>query len=298
MIGWDYGNARVGALRSRLLTDVQLRRLGDAGSPEAVVSFLASHDDWRAFVAPSTGEPQGAESGGRLLLDDAVEHHRSARLGMLLRWYEPPARSLVEAVVMPLDLERVLALLRRRRRTATGEGRPGGRIVPGALLSTRALDQLASAATDADMLRDLGRFGVIARRDALALAGRASGATPPEDLEARLCDAWTRARRARAPGDGDQDVLLRQEIDREEADRATVRAALASGGADEAWRAERRVVLDRRARLNRRARRDPLGIAPLLGYRAALELQAFQLRAAAAVMPGAPGVPDPLRDGR
>src|SRR5512143_4260873 len=107
---YDYGNARVAALRGRLLDAVAFRRLADADSAGAFLAGLDRLDDWHAIrreTEPLFGEPQAA-------IEAAIERHRSARLGALAGWYEGPARRLVEALVMPLDGERITAILRRR----------------------------------------------------------------------------------------------------------------------------------------------------------------------------------------
>ncbi len=336
MTGWDYGNARVAALRSRLLDAAALRRLGDAESTAAFLSLLAAFDDWRPFLAPvpgiegepGTGGERGARRGARdfdpgarlrhaRMLDGAIERHRSTRLSALLRWYVPPVRQLVEAVVMPLDLERALSMLRLRRAgqepwpTSPGEGTPPGTatprgtgalpragtpdgdgtfagdavlrgIPPGALLDAGRLVLLSRATGEGGPFRELARLEVIGSGDAARLARDAERGTPPEQLEASLHEAWDRAREARAQDAGEDGRLVLDEIGRERSDRLAVRDMLRSAGLDDAARLERHLALGRMARLGRRARREPLGVAPVVGYRAALEHQALQLRAAMA----------------
>ena len=107
---YDYGNARVAALRGRLVDAAAFRKLADADSAGAFLAGLDRLDDWHAVVRETEallGQPQAA-------IEAAIERHRSARLGGLVGWYEGKARRLVEALVLALDGERLLASIRRR----------------------------------------------------------------------------------------------------------------------------------------------------------------------------------------
>src|SRR3989304_3494266 len=106
---YESGNASIAARRGRLLDGPSLRRLVEAGSAAELLVLLERAEDWRPIlreVAPLAADPQSA-------FEVSVERHRSARLGALPRWYAPPARGLVEALVLPLDAPRRVALLRR-----------------------------------------------------------------------------------------------------------------------------------------------------------------------------------------
>ncbi len=295
MIGWDYGNARVAALRCHLLDGAALRALGEAESGDALVARLAAMEEWRPLLAAApVSAPRPAD-----IVDAAIERHRSGRLSSLLRWYGAPERRLVEAVVMSLDLERVLAVLRRRRargaRAAAGmdgpdSGTDAWRPVPGALLDAGRLARLATSPGHGGPFRELARLDLLERRDAAALAEASERGVPPGELEASLHAAWDRARSARAVDARDDGELVRAELARERRDRAAVRDVLLGTGAADAAALERRLALERMERLARRARRQPLGIAPVLGYHAALEHQALLLRAMSVRAGGDPRV--------
>src|SRR3989304_810132 len=114
---YESGNASIAARRGRLLDGPSLRRLVEAGSAAELLVLLERAEDWRPLVgevAPLAADPQSP-------FEVSVERPRSARLGALPRWYAPPARGLVEALVLPLDAQRVVALLRRRRAGETPE---------------------------------------------------------------------------------------------------------------------------------------------------------------------------------
>ena len=286
--GYDYGNARVAGLRSRLLDAACLRRLGQASGPGDFRALLGQEPDWRR-VGSSPGE---SGRGARSAAEELVEQWRSTRLRSLLRFYEPPIRRLVEALVMPLDEERVIAILRRRR--AGTRDAEDAILAPGALLDRAALERLARLPSDATLLRALGGTGLLAPDAAAALAalaGEASSAGEPEAraaaLETGLREAVERARAGRAGGRGPDAAFVRALLAREAADRAAVAAELAANGPTPAALLDRALLLARWSDLEHRAHRDPLGIGPVAAYVAAVELTVVRLRAILARVAGA-----------
>ena len=271
---YDYGNARVAALRSRLLDAATLRRLEEAESPAALLVLLERFDDWRPILhelGPLTIDPRTAT-------ELAVERHRSARLGGLPPTYGPPALPLVEALVLPLDRERVLEILRRRHADEPPET-VAATVDGGALLDARRLAAIARAPGAPAAVRLAGRFGLMGRTAAEALArGFERDAEWPR-LEAGLVAASEAAREARAAGPGADAGLVRAVLAAERDERAEVAAELEHGGAAAAAELERTRSLARLDRLDATARRDPLGIGAVAGYVAAVEAQAIRLRA-------------------
>jgi len=286
--GYDYGNARVAGLRSRLLDTACLRRLAQASGSGDFRALLGQEPDWRSLQSL----PGEADRDGRTAAEALVERWRGTRQSSLLRFYEPPIRRLVEALVIPLDAERVTALLRCRR-----AGTPGAldaALAPGALLDRAALERLARLPSDAALLRALGETGLLAPEAAAALAalaGEASSATEPEvrtaALEAGLREAVERARAGRAGGRGADASFVRAQLAREAADRAAVAAELAANGPTPAALLDRALLLARWSELEHRAHRDPLGIGPVAAYVAAVELTVVRLRAILARVAGA-----------
>jgi len=163
-----------GCLRSRLPDAALLRRLGQAAGPAELLVLLTQEPGWRS-LGRSPGEPV---AGGRPAVDDLVDRWRATRLGALLGYYEPPVRRLVEALVLPLDAERLVALLRWRR-----AGQPAEAIARtlsrGALLDAATLAWLAGMPTDATLLRALGPTGVVSEGAAAALGASAEAAARP-----------------------------------------------------------------------------------------------------------------------
>jgi hypothetical protein len=277
----DYGNARVAAMRSRLLSGADLRGLGEAGSPAALAGLLERHDDWwpvlRA-VAPIGADPVA-------VVEAAIERHRSARLGALPRFYEPARRGLVAALVASLDLERVVALVRRRRVGATLD-ELGTTLIAGALLGQSELGLLARAPSLAELARALARFGLVDRTDLAGLVAAADPARPPERFEAAIADAVDRARDRWVAGRGRDAAVVRSVLSDERRVRVAASAELLATGAASAALLERGATLARLDALARTGRRDPLGIGPVVGYAAAVDAGAIRLRAILARVTG------------
>ena len=271
---YEYGNARIAALRGRLLDGPSLRRLVEAGSAAELLVLLERAEDWRPIlreVAPLAADPQSA-------FEVSVERHRSARLGALPRWYAPPARGLVEALVLPLDAQRVVALLRRRRAGETPEA-VGATIVGGALLGTAQLGAVGRAPTFAEAVRQLARLGVVQADAVASLAELREVGRAWEPVEAGLMEAFDRARLARVAGRGGDAARVGAIIAAERADREAVAEELRGDGTSAAAHVERATTLARLDRLAAAGPRDPLGIGAVAGYVAAVEAQAIRLRA-------------------
>lgn len=274
---YDYGNARVAALRSRLLDPAALHRLAEADSAGAFLALLERAEDWRPILretAPLVVEPQGA-------VEASIERHRSVRLGTLVTFYPPPAQRLVEALVLPLDRERIIALVRRRLAGEAAEV-VGATIVGGALLDAAALGALVRAPTIAALVRAVGRAGLIPAGEAAMLGREIEQGIDRPKLEARLVAAFERGRVERAVGRDANARTVRAILARARADREAVEVELAAGGPGAAALLERTFTLARLDELARTGRRDPLGIGPVAGYVAALEAQAIRLRASLA----------------
>jgi vacuolar-type H+-ATPase subunit C/Vma6 len=274
MIGYDYGNARVAAMRGRLLQPTELQRLGDAPDAFAFLAALARADDWSAILR--TVAPLGAEPGAAA--DAAIDRHRGERLGRLPGLYEDAPRRLVEALVMGLDLERVLAVLRHRRAGATPEA-AGATIVRGALLDAERLGAVARATRASDVLRPLLAAGLVEPDMGRDLAREAAHADRPERFERALVAACDRARMRRAAGPGEDAGVVREALGREFADRAATAAEGRAHGVSAASLADRALTLTRLDALASSARRDPLGIGVVVSYVAAVEVQAIRVRA-------------------
>lgn len=284
---FDYGNARIAACRSRLLDSEALHLLQAARTPPAMLAALERFDDWRPIVAEvlSLGVPPAQA------IDAAIERHRSRRLAPLPSWYAPPVRGLVEALVLFLDGERLVAILRRRR-AGEAPDRIGSSVAPGALLDAEAIGSLARAPSPSAFLGRADEARLLSPADGRAVAGAWDSGSPPEEVEAALVAALDTARRMRTVDAGEAGRRVAAIIDDEIATRDAAAAQAVSEGAAEAAMVERDATLARLDRLARLGRRDPLGIGVVAGYVAAIEAGTIRLRAtlAGAVAGWPPGL--------
>ena len=267
----DYGNTRVAAWRSRLLDGSAFARLAESASPAVLLASLGRDPEWRNVVrdvAALGGDPAAA-------IDVAIERHRAARLGALPGMYDGRERPLVEALVLSLDAERVIALLRRRH---AGESPDtiGATIIPGALLDAEFLGRLARAVAMGNAVALLGRAGLLSAADQRLLAGTIDGPWPR--TEQILVEALDRTRLRRAVGRSTDARYVRELIERELFDRRQATAELAASGVATAALVERTSTLARLDDVAAAGRTEPLGIRPVAAYVAAVGAEAIRLR--------------------
>jgi hypothetical protein len=188
----------------------------------------------------------------------------------------------VEALVLPLDRQRVVEIARRQ-----GAGEAAERIVEavgrGAVLDGAALGALARAADERSVARALAELGLFTRSEARTLAARWHGPDRRE-LESGIEEAFDAARRRRTVRGGRDGAAIGRLLDAERAERAAVLTELRLNGPEAAADLEREVHLRRLDALAGRGRRDPLGIGVAIGYVAAVDAEAVRLRAALAAV--------------
>jgi hypothetical protein len=274
---YEYGNARIAALRSRLLGPTTLAGLAESATAAVFLATLDRSEDWRPVIR-RVGPPV---ADSRAAVEAAIERHRAGRLGALPGWYTGSARALVEALVLPLDRERIVALLRRRHAGEDGET-VSASIVRGAVLDVPALGRVVRAPTLPSAVTELVDHGVVLVADAPRLRALATDTSMWPSLEAALVEAVERARLARASGRGSEAATVRRSIGEEARIRSFVLDELAASGLAAASALDRIESLRRLDRLAATGRRDPLGIGAVAGYVAAIEAQAIRLRAALA----------------
>ncbi len=273
----EYGNTRVAAMRSRLLTAAELRRLEQASGAAELLGLLERAADWQAVLrglGPLAANPATA-------VEAAAERVHAERLAALPRFYGGSLAGPVEALVLPLDHARLVALLRRRR---AGE-RPeaiGESLVRGALLSVSDLGRIARAPSPADGVLLAARLGVLGRPGADRVVAAIRSGADDARVERLLAQAADQARDALAAGRTRACRRVRALLDDERAIRAAAVAELEAAGAAPASFLERTATAARLEALARAARRDPLGIGVVAGYVAAVELEAMRVRGALA----------------
>ncbi len=137
MNGYDYGNARIRALRSRMLTPDELSGLLSAGTIERLLGALAD----TAYAS----EVQAAmlRFSGLRCLDEAVRSHLARHLRMLERFFDGPERSRLELLLRRWDLRNLRTILRGRVRLE-GSEQIVRLLVPAGTIDEPALIELAS----------------------------------------------------------------------------------------------------------------------------------------------------------
>ena len=273
-MSYDYGNARIAAMRGRLLGRAAISRLGDSATPAVMVAQLERSADWAPILRRVA--PLGTDASAAL--ETAIEFHRSARLGALLPFYDGQDRRFVETLVLPLDAERAVAVLRRRRAREPAE-EIATSSVPGALLDATAVASMARAPGPAAALRPLVDRGVIARADALPIIAAETRAARSAVVESMLLAAIDRARWERVSVRGGEAAALRRLLEYEQEAREATIVELGQAGPTLATILERTTRLARLDALGALGRRDPLVIGAVAGYVAAVEAQAIRLRA-------------------
>jgi len=275
-VTYDYGNARIAARRAQLLDGRDLEALADAGSAAGVLAQLERRPAWAGAVRSirsMAGEPD-------TMLELAIERARADELAALPTWYEGEARALVESLVVGIDHERIVAILRRQR-----AGETAMTIVPsiigGALLDAGRLATLAHQPTLSRALALLARWGMLDAAGAAMLADRAAELAPA-DFEEALRRALIEARSRRVRGRGANALRVRAALAAEDAERSAVREELEANGPAAAALVERSLRRRRLARQARDGRRDPGGIGVAVGHVAGIEAQAVGLRTALA----------------
>jgi vacuolar-type H+-ATPase subunit C/Vma6 len=275
---YEYANARIAARRSQLLPREALVRLAAAESPAAMLLMLERFEAWRGTLrelGPLVAPPRSG-------IELAIERQRAARLAALAPLFPPPARGLVEALVLPLDRQRVVEILRRR-----GAGEAPERIAEavggGAVLDGAALGALARADDERALGRALAETGLFTRSEARGLGARWHG-SDRRQLEADLVQAFDAARRRRAERGGGDGAAIARLLDAERLEAAAVLRELRLNGPEAAADLERELHLQRLDARAARGRRDPLGIGVAIGYVAAVDAEAIRLRAALAAV--------------
>jgi vacuolar-type H+-ATPase subunit C/Vma6 len=274
---YDYGNARIAALRSRLFDPAALYRFADSGSPRAFVGLLERSEDWRRILretSPLAPDPRAA-------IEASIERHRNARLGALPPMYPLPARRLVASLVLPLDLERIVSIVRRRSAGQTPDS-ISATIVGGALLDAAALGAIARSPSLGALVRSLERAELILHADTVSIVAALQAGIGQRELEERLVAAFDGWRAVWAAGRGSDARAVLEILARERQDRDAAHDELMAGGPIAASLVERSVTLARLDDLARTGRRDPLGIGSVAGYVASVEAQAIRLRASLA----------------
>lgn len=136
MVGMEYGNTRLRAMRSRMLGSGDYRRLMTAGSVDGLLAAL-SDTDYSADV-----EAALTRYGDLRRLDEVIRRHLERVLGAMGSFYEAPAIRRVELLLQRWDLRNLRVVVRGRARLE-GADDILRFVVPVGRLSSAELTELA-----------------------------------------------------------------------------------------------------------------------------------------------------------
>jgi V/A-type H+-transporting ATPase subunit C len=137
MSGYEYGNTRLRAMRSRLLSRSDYLDLAAAESLDGLLAALADTSYASAVEAALV------RYRGIARLDRAVGSHLADTLRRMASFYEGKAREMVDLLVYRWDLRNLQALIRLSDRSLTPLD-PTGLLVPAGRLDETDLSELAS----------------------------------------------------------------------------------------------------------------------------------------------------------
>ncbi len=138
MVGFEYGNTRLRAMKSRLLSRKELEVLANSGTLPGLIAGLTK----TAYRRPV--EAALARVAGMACIDEAVRLDLRRTLGKIGDFYGGHHRSLVSIILRPYEVHNLKAIFRGLSR-----GIPAGEIIPALLpigdLPSAILIELATA---------------------------------------------------------------------------------------------------------------------------------------------------------
>jgi V/A-type H+-transporting ATPase subunit C len=230
MPDFPYVNARVRAMRSRLLTPAQIEDLIALPSMAAFIQALGA--------TPYSGSLQEAlvRYDGVRAVDDALARDFQRTTRRILEFADGPAQKLITIFLLRWDLANLRAIIRGKHAGRSAEEILGA-ILPAGTLSEVALQEMAGHPTIGALA---GTLDLLGHPFAAALAEGTTGYAKTNDLlalELQLERAYVAHVLRKTAGRGDARVL--REILRAEIDVANIKTALrlaAAGGLSEEQR--------------------------------------------------------------
>jgi len=150
MSGFDYGNARLRAMWSRLFDRRAYQELISTGSLDGLLGGLA-HTTYEQDVTASV-----ARFSGQRRVDEAVRTHLEGSISAVRSFYEPDIRSRIDLILLSWDLHNLITILRGQARMA-----PVDEITPLLVAAgTLAPERLAELARQTGVRATLDLLGV------------------------------------------------------------------------------------------------------------------------------------------
>jgi V/A-type H+-transporting ATPase subunit C len=181
MAGYDYGNARLRAMKSRLLSRKQLEKMTGAAHLQAMIAELSSTPYRKSIEAAL------ARVGSMECVFAALHSDLETTLKQIRRFYSDQAGEMVSVVLRAYDIRNLKAILRGLSRHAL-PGEIQFTLLPAGELTDDILDELSSAADPRAAIDILATMAFPYAIPLLRLRGERPGAGTPE-MELRL-DQW------------------------------------------------------------------------------------------------------------
>ena len=181
MSGYDYGNARLRAMKSRLLSRRELDALVETGSLQGLISALTK----TAYCKPV--EAALARTTGMDCIDEALRHDLVNTLGKVRKFFDGQSGEMVAILLRTYDIQNLKTIFRGlSKQTTTGEIL--STLLPMGELRDDVLTELASVPSPRAAIDVLASLGLPFARPLLKLRAEHPGAGIPE-MELAL-DRW------------------------------------------------------------------------------------------------------------
>lgn len=181
MSDYDYGNARLRAMKSRLLSTRDLEKLAEVGNLQALIAEMVK-TPYREPVEAALARVSGLEC-----ISSALHSDLESTIKKIRRFYDGRAGEMVGVVLRAYDVRNLKAILRGLSKRA----RPNEilfTVLPAGELTDDILSELSRAADPRDAIDMLATMALPFARPLLKLRGDRPGAETPE-MELKL-DQW------------------------------------------------------------------------------------------------------------
>lgn len=171
MADYDYGNARVRAMKSRLLKPRDLESLTEAGSLPGLIAALTHTVYQRSIESALT------QSTAIQCVDSALKNDLTANVGKLRGFYEGDAHGMIVLLLRSYDLHNLKAILRGLEHN-TSAAEILSILLPIGDLDVRTLNQLAGLNDPREAVDVLASMGFAIAQPLLKARAGSPGAEP------------------------------------------------------------------------------------------------------------------------
>jgi len=179
--GYDYGNARLRAMKSRLLTRLELEEMAESSNMEGLITALAN-TTYRQAVQAALVRTSGIACVAEALKQDLIH-----TLGRIHSFYSGRERDLVAIALPSYDVHNLKTILRGISRKAT-PSEISRSLLPVGELTDAILTELVRSSDPRTAIDLLASMGLSIAQPLLILRAERPGAKTPE-MELAL-DRW------------------------------------------------------------------------------------------------------------